>query len=262
MSIQLMVDGLSFQAGETYLVNAVNAAIQSGELVAVVGPNGAGKSTLLKLLAGDLEPTSGEVLLNGRELASYSAAELALLRAVLPQQSILQFAFSVAEVVAMGRHPHGESEHDHDLLREVMTRADVLRFAERRYPTLSGGEQARTMLARVLAQETSLLLLDEPTAALDIHHQELVLEIARKQARAGGAVLTILHDLNLAAAYADRIMVLSNGRVVADGEPWEVIEAELLSDVFRHPLAVFPHPCRDCPFVVSNPERAAETLSA
>lgn len=257
--MELRGTALSYQVGEHRLLESVDVLARSGELVAVVGPNGAGKSTLLKILAGDLTPSSGEIMLNAQPLNQYSAQELALLRAVLPQQSILQFAFRVDEVVAMGRHPHGESERDEAIIREAMNRTDTGRFADRRYPSLSGGEQSRTMLARVLAQKTPLMLLDEPTAALDIHHQELVLNIAREHAQSGGAVIAILHDLNLAAAYANRIMVLAGGRLVADGEPWQVIEAELLSDVFRHPLAVFPHPCRDCPFVVSNPDESTTT---
>jgi iron complex transport system ATP-binding protein len=232
----------------------VDLAAMAGEVLALAGPNGAGKSTLLKVLSGDLAPAAGEVLLHGRPLSGYGHRALALERAVMPQQTLLQFAFTAAEVVLMGRSPHAgrrhESDDDLDVAGRAMIRADAADLAGRSYPSLSSGEQQRVTLARVLAQQARLLLLDEPTAALDIRHQELVMQIAREEAAAGAAVLVVVHDLNLAAGYADRVVLLSRGRMVACGSPWEVLTAETLSTVFEHPITVLPHPQRDCPLIL------------
>ena len=250
----LTARAVTYRVGDHALVDGVSLAVVPGEVLALVGPNGAGKSTLLRLLAGDLTPSGGEVSLDGRPLARYGARELALRRALLPQQTILQFAFTARAVVAMGRHPHlgmtGESPQDDAVVEAALARTETLALAERVYPSLSGGEQARVSLARILAQEAPILLLDEPTAALDLRHQQAVLRIARELAAEGVAVLAVLHDLNLAAAHADRIALLDAGRLVAEGSPWEVLTAERLSAVFAHPVAVVPHPQRDCPLVL------------
>jgi iron complex transport system ATP-binding protein len=254
---------LVYCVGAARLIDDVSIELRYGEVLAVVGPNGAGKSTLLRLLAGDLHPTSGEVLLEGRPLHTYSARELALRRAVLPQQTTLQFAFTALEVVLMGRSPYGrggytDSPHDLAVAREAMRRTDMLDLADRPFQALSGGEQQRVTLARVLAQQVRILLLDEPTNALDIRHQELVMQIAREEAAAGAAVLAVLHDLNLAAAHADRIAVLHHGRLVACGAPFAVMTADLLSTVFEHPLVVTEHPLIAAPLIL--PERADEPI--
>jgi iron complex transport system ATP-binding protein len=246
---------VSYRIGPATLVDDVSIDVRAGELLTIVGPNGAGKSTLLKLLTGDLRPTAGRVLLDGRPLAAFSARHLALRRAVLPQQTALQFAFTAEEVVLMGRSPHshggrGDSAADHAIARAALARTDALELAPRVFQSLSGGEQQRVTLARVLAQQPSILLLDEPTNALDIRHQELVMAIAREEAAAGAAVLAILHDLNLAAAHADRIAVMHHGRIVARGTPAEVLTEALLSDVFEHPLRVAAHPLAVGPLIL------------
>ena len=249
---------VSYRVGQATLVDGVTLAARRGEVLALVGPNGAGKSTLLRLLAGDIAPAAGEVLLAGRPLKGYSARALARQRAVMPQQTLLQFAFSAYEVVLMGRAPHagarrGESDEDLAIVREALLRTDSEALARRSYPSLSTGEQQRVTLARVLAQQAPIMLLDEPTAALDIRHQELVMQIARETAAAGAAVLLVVHDLNLAAGYADRVAVLRHGRLVACDTPWQVLTADLLSEVFEHPIAVLPHPQRDCPLILPGP---------
>lgn len=251
----LAARGVTYRAGAAVLVEDIDLTLAAGEVLAVVGPNGAGKSTLLKLLTGDLKPAAGEVLLDGRPLGRYKMRELALRRAVLPQQTMLQFAFTCEEVVLMGRSPHNrggrpDSANDRAVARAAMARTDTLDLAQRAFQSLSGGEQQRVTLARVLAQEARVLLLDEPTAALDIRHQELVMQIARQEAAAGAAVLAVLHDLNLASAYADHVAVLHCGRLVACGTPAVVMTAELLSRVFEHPLAVVPHPVGSGPLVL------------
>lgn len=247
---------VTYRVGNRALVDDVSLELARGEVLALVGPNGAGKSTLLKLLAGDLAPSAGDVTLDGRSISRYGAKDLALRRALLPQQTILQFAFTARAVVAMGRHPHvgmaGESPEDEAVVEAALARTETLPLAERVYPSLSGGEQARVSLARVLAQESPILLLDEPTAALDLRHQQAVLSLARDLAREGTAVLAVLHDLNLAATYADRIALLDAGRLVAEGTPWHVLTADRLTTVFRHPITIVPHPHRDCPLILPD----------
>lgn len=260
----LVARDVGYEAGARRLLDGVSVEVRPGEVLALVGPNGAGKSTLLKALAGDLVPTAGGVTLDGRPLHDYPARELALRRAVLPQQTVLQFAFTAREVVEMGRSPHlddargrgrrgkgrtGERVADR-VVAEAMARTETGPLAARVYPTLSGGEQGRVTLARVLAQEAPVLLLDEPTAALDLRHQQLVMEVARELAAGGAAVLAVLHDLNLAASHADRLAVLCGGRLRAVDEPWAVLTEGLLSEVFACPIAVCRHPVRGCPLVL------------
>ncbi|TCJ19993.1 heme ABC transporter ATP-binding protein [Rubrobacter taiwanensis] len=254
----LQARDLGYSAGASRLLGGVELELYPGELLALVGPNGAGKTTLLRLLAGDAEPAEGEVLLYGRPLSDYAVRELALKRSVLPQQTYLRFAFTALEVVLMGRAPHlgfGRDEGPEDLAvaRRCMEQTDTRHLEARSYPTLSGGEQRRVTLARVLAQEAPVMLLDEPTAALDIRHQELVMETARGLAAGGAAVLAVLHDLNLAAAHADRVAVLSGGELVALGRPAEVMTADLLSGVFDYPISVTEHPARGTPLILPLP---------
>jgi len=245
--------GVAAGHGDRPVLHGVDLTVTAGEVVALAGPNGAGKSTLLAVLAGDLAPNGGVVELHGRPLARWRPLEQARRRAVLPQQHVLSFPFTVEQVVRMGRAPWAgtPAEDDDDAaVAEAMVAADVTAFADRPYPHLSGGERARVALARVLAQRTGLLLLDEPTAALDLHHQEVVLGIARRRAAAGDGVAVVLHDLALAAAYADRVVILAAGRVAASGAPADVLTADLLSEVWQHPIEVLPHPRTGSPLVL------------
>ncbi|SDG05417.1 iron complex transport system ATP-binding protein [Lentzea fradiae] len=244
---------VSVRLGGALLVDRVSVEMVPGEVLVLVGPNGAGKSTLLSAMAGDVKPASGSVLLDGIPLNGWKDVEAARRRAVLPQHNPLAFPFDVRSVVEMGRVPwYGtpEEEHDDEVIAAALRHTGVAHLADRAYPTLSGGEQARVALARVLAQQTPAMLLDEPTAALDLRHQELVLSLARRRAREGGAVLIVLHDLSLAAAHADRVAVLADGKLVAAGPPEQVCTSELLSDVYRHPVEVFPHPSTGVPVVL------------
>ncbi|WP_083864894.1 heme ABC transporter ATP-binding protein [Nocardia brevicatena] len=232
-------------AGPRRVLDAIDIEIRAGDVVALVGPNGAGKSTLLAVLAGELEPGTGVVELDGRPVTQWTPVDMARRRAVLPQTHTVGFPFTAAEVVAMGRTPwQRTTRHDRDaeLIAAAMTAADVEHLADRAFPSLSGGERARVALARVLAQDTTTLLLDEPTAALDLAHQEAVLTLAAERATAGAAVVVVLHDLGLAAAYADRVAVFDDGRLVADGTPRTVLTDDLLSQVYRYPVEVFDHP--------------------
>ncbi|MEU9533947.1 heme ABC transporter ATP-binding protein [Streptomyces sp. NPDC048213] len=252
------VTGLRVRLGGRQVLDSIDLTAYAGEVLALVGPNGAGKSTLLAALAADLPAESGEVRVDGRPVTGWSAPELALRRAVLPQSAALAFPFPVEDVVRMGRAPWAgtdRADEDHPAVAEAMAATEVTEFAGRPFSALSGGERARVALARVLAQRAPLLLLDEPTAALDLRHQELVLRICRERAAAGDAVVVVLHDLGLAAAYADRAAVLHGGRIAVAGPPAEVFSGELLGRVYRQPVEVFPHPRTGVPLVV--PDRTA-----
>lgn len=248
----LTAAGIGVEIRGKWLLRDVNFAVMPGEVVALVGPNGAGKSTLLRVLAGDLQPSTGAVAIAGSPLGGMRPRDLALLRAVLPQQTILQFAFTAREVVEMGRGPRA-GDNDEFVIDRSMHHTESTHVADRIFPSLSGGEQSRVSLARVLAQEASILLLDEPTASLDLRHQDMVMSVARELAEDGLAVVAILHDLNLAAAHADRIAILSEGQLVMDASPWDALDEALLSDVFECRLAVTTHPVRGCPWVMTLP---------
>lgn len=237
--------GVRVQLGGRTVLDGVNLALAPGEVLALVGPNGAGKSTLLAALAADTPLTSGTVHIAGRPASDWTARELATRRAVLPQAAVLAFPFTVEEVVRMGRAPWAGTpceDDDDTAVAEAMAATEVADFAARPFSALSGGERARVALARVLAQRAPLLLLDEPTAALDLRHQELVLRLCRARAATGDAVAVVLHDLALAAAYADRIALLDAARLAAVGPPSEVLDPAVLTRVYQHPVEVVPHP--------------------
>ena len=231
----IRAEQVSVELGGRRVVDAVDLAVPAGELLALVGPNGAGKSTLLSVLAGERRPDAGSVLLDERPIERIEPLELARLRAVLTQDNAVSFPFRVAEVVEMGRSPWMRTparELDDQAIEAALERADVEHLVGRRFTELSGGERARVSLARVLAQETAVVLLDEPTAALDLRHQEDVLRIARSLALEGRTVIVVLHDLSLAGAYADRIALLERGRLRALGAPVDVLTEELVSEVY------------------------------
>ncbi|WP_354644253.1 heme ABC transporter ATP-binding protein [Kitasatospora camelliae] len=256
----IVADGVRLTVGGRELLAGADLCLRAGEVLALLGPNGAGKSTLLSVLAGDTAPTAGEVRLLGRPPTAHPSVELARHRALLPQSSELSFPFPAGEVVRMGRAPWAgttaEAE-DAAAVAAAMAATECSAFAERPFTSLSGGERARVALARVLAQRTPLLLLDEPTAALDLRHQELVLRVARERAAAGDGVVVVLHDLSLAAAYADRVALLAAGATVATGPVAEVLRAPLLSEVYGHPVEVLPHPRTGVPLVLPDRGRGA-----
>ena len=248
--------GLGYVIEGRRLLDGVDLAAEPGEFVAIVGPNGAGKTTLLRLLSGEWTPTSGSVEILGRPLPDLSPMERARLRAVLPQHTLLAFAFRCLDVVLMGRYA-AISGDDAAVVERVMGATDTAPLRERLYPTLSGGEQTRVSLARVLAQETPVLFLDEPTASLDLRHQELVMRTLRGLADAGGIVVGVLHDLNVAARYADRIVLLAEGRVAAAGSTAEVLRADTIEAVYQQSVSVVPHPVLGSPLVLPHDHPAS-----
>lgn len=235
------------------LLQGVSFSASPGELVGVVGPNGAGKSTLLQVLAGDIRPSGGEAHLFGQSPARLGLRQLALIRAFVGPQTASEVVFPVREVVAMGRHPYGDEDTEaaSDIVEETLQRLDVGALAHRELRTLSSGEQQRVSIARAVVQDTGILLLDEPTSALDLQHQELVMELLRELAGNTKSVVAALHDLNLAAAYADRVLLMVGGRVQAFGTAQEVFTSERLSAAYGRAVEVIRHPFRDCPLVLA-----------
>ena len=260
--------GIGVKIGKARLLDDVSLDLLSGTITCLLGPNGAGKSTLLRVLNGALKPSHGNVQFGDRRLDHWPLDELARARTVLSQSTTLGFAFRAVEVVALGRSPHvrqSSAALDRQVVEAAMAAADVTHLADRRYPTLSGGEQQRVQLARVLAQLMDgsgdvggkLLMLDEPTASLDLAHQQQVLAIANDLSRAWGTVLAVLHDLNLAVSVADLVYLLKGGRMVAGGSPAEELTAAVINDVFSIETAILDHPGQPIPLVVTLPSSDA-----
>ncbi|MGX5682729.1 heme ABC transporter ATP-binding protein [Schumannella luteola] len=239
MSAGIRAEGVGVELDGHTVLDGVSLDVRPGEVLVLVGPNGAGKSTLLGVLSGERRPSAGTVTLEGRELGGIRHAELARLRAVLTQENQVSFPFRVIEVVSMGRAPWArtvEGRDDIAAVNEAMDAADVAHLANRRYTSLSGGERARVALARVLAQRTPIVFLDEPTAALDLRHQEDVMRRARVLADSGCSVVVVLHDLSLASAYADRLALIAAGRLESIGAPADVLTAERVERVYGLPV--------------------------
>ncbi|QIH10860.1 MULTISPECIES: heme ABC transporter ATP-binding protein [unclassified Pseudomonas] len=254
----LQAEDLHIRRGAKQVLAGIDLQLKPGEVLGVLGPNGAGKSSLLGALSGELSAHQGRVLLDQRELAQWEGMQRAQRLAVLPQASSLDFAFRVEEVVGLGRLPHqtGRSR-DAQIVSAALAAADVGHLRDRSYLALSGGERQRVHLARVLAQlwpgqEGQSLLLDEPTSALDPLHQHVTLQAIRAFAEQGVAVLVILHDLNLAARYCDRVLLLEGGRAHSLGTPACVLRAEPLKAVFGLEVLVQEHPERGHPLIIAR----------
>ena len=229
---------LRFSYGNALVIDDVSLQLAAGEMLGVIGPNGSGKSTLLRLLSGVRQPSAGDVRVHGRPLRDYSQREVAQAIAVVPQDAVIEFPFSVTEVVLMGRSPHlggfaFEDDRDIQIARAAMARTGVLDLAARSIHELSGGERQRVVLARALAQETDILLLDEPGAFLDIRHEVELYDLLRDLQGEGKSIITVLHDLNLAALYCDRVLLMSAGRVFRVGTPAEVITYANVTEVYE-----------------------------
>lgn len=258
----IVTKNLNVKLGHKSVLHDLSVSAKTGEVTAVIGPNGSGKSTLLKAISGELN-YDGSILLNGQEVSATSAQVLAFERGVLPQHTTVSFPFTVDEVVSMGARsgPFGLTyESDVRIQDEALHHVGLAGFAERSYHELSGGEQQRVQLARVLCQvwkpvdgEVSRwLFLDEPVASLDIQHQLSIMQLSRTYASSGGGVVTIMHDLNLTFMYADKVILLKDGRVLASGLPEEVITDENLLEAFECRLKVSQIPEKNNHFVLSQ----------
>ncbi|GAA4048551.1 heme ABC transporter ATP-binding protein [Hymenobacter glaciei] len=256
----LRLDHASFAVQGKTLLHDATLACRPGEVTVLLGPNGAGKTTLLRLLAGLYVPTEGRVQLDGQDLHHLNRLTLARARAVLSQEIHLAFPMTVEDVVLMGRYPHyGRSTpaHDQRIAQQALATLGLTAFADRDYATLSGGEAQKVQMARVLAQiwepptaGSRVLLLDEPVASLDIQYQHQLLQVARLLAREQAIVVTILHDINLALAYADRLVLLKNGQIHCILEQPSALTNELLREVFEVDLRVITNPLTQQPLVV------------
>lgn len=226
-------------------LTSVSLDIAPNTITALLGPNGAGKSTLLQLLLGVLRPRSGELLFKTRPISAYTRKSLALEIGVVPQDEVDPM-FSVRDIVAMGRYPHlgpwqRERAEDELAIARAMERADVARFADRWVSTLSGGERQRVRVARALAQEANVLVLDEPTTFLDIRHEMTAFELLRTLRAEGVTIVLATHNLNLAARYADNLVMMHRGRIVASGTPSQVLTSEQVGDVYNWPVEIVTH---------------------
>ena len=247
----IRVEEVSIKLGGHTLIEGLNFEFHVGEFCMILGPNGAGKTTLLRCLDGGLHVSHGQIEFEGRLLDQWSNHELAIRRGVLPQHSNLEFPFTAWDVVLMGRSPHATDEQtDHQIVRQALEYCHCQHLAKRAFPTLSGGEQQRVQMARVLAQVLGgnalghrWLILDEPVSALDLSHQYFLFRVLRKLVRTGPiGIICSLHNLNLAAQFADRCLLLDHGQLVANGAPGAVLNETLLSRVFEIEMLVSPHP--------------------
>ncbi|MGH8417064.1 MAG: heme ABC transporter ATP-binding protein [Pseudomonas sp.] len=254
----MKAEKISVHRDSKRVLTDIDLMLKPGEMLGVLGPNGAGKSTLLGALCAELKPTQGQIWLDDRPLTHWTGQQRARRLAVLPQSSTLSFAFKVQEVVAMGRLPHDSGQQrDAEIIQAVLETADAVHLQDRNYLALSGGERQRVHLARVLAQiwpgeGGQTLLLDEPTSMLDPLHQHTTLQAVRGFADRGGAVMVILHDLNLAARYCDRLLLLESGCPFAMGTPDEVLVPDALRAVFGLEVLVQRHPERGHPLIIAR----------
>jgi iron complex transport system ATP-binding protein len=250
---------LSLSIAGFQLLQDIDLQIKSGEVTAIIGPNGAGKTSLLRLLCGEIKPSSGDVTFNGLSFGQWQRKQLAKILGVLPQGSALNFPFTAREVVMMGRIPHSTGlTKDTVIVDAVLDLVGGSYLDKRPYTQMSGGEKQRVQLARVLAQiwepnasgDDRVLILDEPTSAFDLAHQQLTLDIVKKFVQQGVAVLLVVHDLNLAASCADQLVMLNCGRLVAKGSPQAVLSTELIEQVFNVSVSVGTHPKTGAPLVI------------
>ncbi|EMA19731.1 ATP-binding cassette domain-containing protein [Haloarcula amylolytica] len=256
----LDVSDLAVSFGGQSVVSGVDFSVDRGSLVGLVGPNGAGKTTVLRTIKGTLDPDIGTVRVDGEPIHRKSAKAVSRLVASTPQGTALSFDFSVRQTVEMGRTPHlgrfdRMDEADRRAVETAMERASVTQFADRPFTSLSGGERQRVLLARALAQETPVLLLDEPTASLDINHAVRTLELVRALVDDGKTAVAAIHDLNLAARYCDELVLLAGGGIRAAGRPADVLTSDTLGDAFDAETLVTTQPGTDAPLVTPLPEQ-------
>lgn len=250
-------EDISFSFGDTPVLESVSLAVTEGELVGLIGPNGAGKTTFLRLISGVLTPSQGTVTLDGDALDSLSTHEVGQRVAVVPQQTELSFDFSIRDVITMGRHPYqGRLERlqsaDRSMVDRAMEQTETAYLADRPFSAISGGERKRVLIARAIAQDTPALLVDEPTASLDINHQVSVFELLRSLVAQDKAILAAVHDLNLAARYCDRLVLLAEGQIQASGTAESVLQSDRLRQAYGIDTSIEENPVTETPMVVAH----------
>ncbi len=254
--IELEIENLGLAYGKNVVMRDLTFRVSPGEMVGLIGPNGSGKSTIIKAMSRVIRPQSGKILLDGRNITGIRRTELARMIGVVPQMPLLPGSFTVFEIVLMGRNPHlglfrHESARDMEITWDAMGRTATRSLSERQIGELSGGEIQRIVIARVLAQEPKSILLDEPTSNLDINHQVEILDLIKNLCREDNLMVVItLHDLNLAAQYCDRLILINNGTVHAQGAPSEVINTENIEEVYGAGSCVYEHPENGLPIVL------------
>lgn len=259
----LRLDNVSLGYNKQTVLHDISLEAKPGEILGIIGPNGSGKSTVIRGITRLIKPSSGQIFLNDKNIADMSHRDLAQLVSVVPQNPILPELFTALEVVLMGRTPHlgllrYEGEHDLAVVQRAMEATQTLAFAERRVGELSGGERQRLTIARALAQEPKIMLMDEPTANLDINYQIETLDLARQLCQEQELIVVVtLHDLNLASQYCDLLAMLSDGKVYCQGIPEAVINAQTIKEVYGAEVYVYPHPVNDLPatLVISDKDR-------
>jgi iron complex transport system ATP-binding protein len=252
----IKLESVSFAYQHENVLHNIQLSVTDGEFVGLIGPNGAGKSTLLKLVDRIIHPGSGRLFVKNKPLESYTRRELARIMGYVQQNFTTVFNYSVLDIVLMGRFPYQrawefESKLDRDIALEAMETTDCIHLREREFATLSGGEKQLIILASALAQEPEILLLDEPTAALDLKHQFHFYQILKKlQLEQKKTIITVTHDVNLASQFCDRIIILKNGKIKADGPAQKVIQASLIQDIYGLAVQVIPHPESNLPVIL------------
>ncbi|XOS90432.1 ABC transporter ATP-binding protein [Brevibacillus laterosporus] len=262
----ISVCDVSHRYGNQSVLQQVSIEIRAGEWLGIIGPNGSGKSTLLSLMSRAETPSAGQILVYGKDIKSYGRKKLSQHMAVLQQETIPAIHYTVQEVVEMGRFPYQswwgtETEDSGPFIDSIMDRLQLKKLANKRLDQLSGGQRQRAALAKLMAQSPSIVLLDEPTTYLDIHYQVQFMDVVQEwQQDCGVTVVSVLHDLNLASLYCDRIIVLHDGRISAEGTPTEMMTTKRLSDVFQVNTAIVPHPKTERPQVLVCPKQRSEQL--
>ncbi|MCJ7514602.1 MAG: ABC transporter ATP-binding protein [Dehalococcoidia bacterium] len=260
---KLQLDNVSLGYDKQTVLRNISFEARPGEMLGIIGPNGSGKSTLIKGITRLIQPSRGKIFLNGSDVSGINRRELAQLVAVVPQNPTLPEPFTGLEVVLMGRTPHlgllrYEGKKDLAIVKSSMEATHTLAFAERRVGELSGGERQRLTIARALAQEPKIILMDEPTANLDINYQIETLDLVRRLCRKKKLIVVLtLHDLNLASQYCDSLVALSNGTIYCQGIPQAVINAQTIKDVYGAEVYVYPHPVNKLPatLIISDKDR-------
>lgn len=253
---QIQFEKLNVEIETNKIISKLDLSVNKGELLSIIGPNGAGKSTLLKTLYREIPFTKGKILLENKLIEKYSNRQLAQNIAVLNQDTQINHAYTAQQIVMMGRYPHlkilaNETVHDEAIVKDVMVRTYTWQLREQYIQTLSGGERQRLLLARALAQQPRVLLLDEPTANLDINYQLEILDLIRELTRQKITCICVLHDLNSAANYSDRIAVLHKQKIIAVGKPYEVLTKKMLEEVYCVKAIINKHPIYNTPHIIT-----------